>query len=595
MAAEPVTSRKAPVGARAFVLVLAATALITFVVAGAVWRPSTGTPGAVEALAVAIAWALTEASPLIVSYRRDSAVIVPVEAVAVPALLVLPGPLTVLAGTAGTFLAFGLLQLLPPVAKMRTRSPMTVAFNRAATVVALGVAVLAAAAVSTLGGAPVTAAVVGVFVFWLSSRTSVMVLLRLLHGDRRGGSGSGDGAGTLAGDIGEFAVVTGAGLLFGVALLDGGLSTWWLAGMTAVLAAGARLLARSTITQARLQDLLRVADDVQAQVAPAEIDTRVLAAARDLLGCGDAVLAPEPGPPGTLSEPLPAADPPVWLVVRDRRGLSRRFDADDAALLRGLALIASAALDRGRLVDRLRTEDELKSMVLAAVAHDLRAPLAVATASSQTLQRYRDRLTPEREHELLDGLDLSLARIAGITGQLLDLKRLEMTAGPRRAAECRLDEVASDVATTLAAGTDIDIRVVASATSVAMSEALLRHVVGNLLDNARKHAPTGSEVTCHCYPDGDRAVLAVEDRGVGVPAESRAAILQPFEQAGPAATRWQGVGLGLYLVDRFVAVHGGTLAIEDREGGGTRFVVRLPRPADDDAGVQTPATQLRRR
>ena len=585
-----------PRQARAFVTGLGVLAGAAVVAAAVTWRaPSWST--VLDAVAIAAAWGLTEASPLVVTYRRDSAVLVPVEAVALPALLLLPAPVVVLAAAVGTFLAFGLLQGLPPVAKMRTRSVVKIGFNRAATVVAVAGGAVTTAGMSRLHVGPMVGALVGVFVFWWVSRLAVVALLRLLHGR------SPDASGTLARDLGQFGVAAAAGLLLGMGVGDGRLPAWWLVAMMAVVAAGARLLARSTLAQARLQDLMRVADDVQARLGPDEIDASILASACDLLGCEEAVLAESPGGDGTLSEMLPGADPPVWLVVRKRYGLSRGFDDDDASLLRGLTLIAAAARDRGRVVDTLRTADELKSMVLAAVAHDLRTPLSVATAALQTLHRYRDRLSPEREREMMGSLEVALARIEGITGQLVDLKRLEMAAGPRRGAASRMDEVTREVAASLDGSSGAPIQLDLAPTPASISAIVLRHVVGNLLDNARKHAPDGSVVDCRCWCEDDRAVLAVADRGDGVPAEARAAILEPFRQAGPAEIQARGVGLGLYLVDRFVALHDGALAIRDRDGGGTVFEVRLPipSPAGDDADEtdgqrdQQPATQFRSR
>ena len=92
--------------------------------------------------------------------------------------------------------------------------------------------------------------------------------------------------------------------------------------------------------------------------------------------------------------------------------------------------------------------------------------------------------------------------------------------------------------------------------------------------NAARHTPGGTpvHVTVRQRPDG--IVLAVEDEGQGVPEELKGTLFDPFRQGPTAAGR--GVGIGLSLVRRFAELHGGTAEIEDRVGGGARFVIVLP-------------------
>lgn len=107
---------------------------------------------------------------------------------------------------------------------------------------------------------------------------------------------------------------------------------------------------------------------------------------------------------------------------------------------------------------------------------------------------------------------------------------------------------------------------------------LLRRVVRNLLENARRYSPGEPLVTLSI--DGRWAVLQVSDRGPGVPADQRERIFEPFYRLPGASESSGGVGLGLALVQSIVARMGGTVRCEDNPGGGARFVVRLPLAAD---------------
>lgn len=107
---------------------------------------------------------------------------------------------------------------------------------------------------------------------------------------------------------------------------------------------------------------------------------------------------------------------------------------------------------------------------------------------------------------------------------------------------------------------------------------LLRRLLRNLLENARRHGTSDIEVQLSRANEGDTpwVRLCVSDRGPGVPPALRERIFEPFYRLPGASEREGGVGLGLSLVRSIVQRHGGSVHCEDREGGGAQFVVRLP-------------------
>ena len=108
---------------------------------------------------------------------------------------------------------------------------------------------------------------------------------------------------------------------------------------------------------------------------------------------------------------------------------------------------------------------------------------------------------------------------------------------------------------------------------------LLRRAVRNLLENAVRHGRrTGhAEVVAQLSLEGGYAVLHIDDRGPGVPLDQRERIFEPFYRLPGASEREGGVGLGLALVRQIAARHGGSVACDNREGGGARFTLRLPK------------------
>ena len=110
------------------------------------------------------------------------------------------------------------------------------------------------------------------------------------------------------------------------------------------------------------------------------------------------------------------------------------------------------------------------------------------------------------------------------------------------------------------------------------SPRLLRRLIRNLLENARRYSTGDVNLELAKVRVGSRtlAVVTVHDRGPGVPAAQRERIFEPFYRLPGASERDGGVGLGLALVKSIAQRHGGTVRCEARPGGGASFIVELP-------------------
>ncbi|MBV9919139.1 MAG: sensor histidine kinase, partial [Solirubrobacterales bacterium] len=119
----------------------------------------------------------------------------------------------------------------------------------------------------------------------------------------------------------------------------------------------------------------------------------------------------------------------------------------------------------------------------------------------------------------------------------------------------------------------------------------LHRMTLNLLENALRHTPPGTRVRARTVAEGGTAIMTVEDDGPGIPPELRQRIFERFVRGGRDGAR--GSGLGLAIVRAVAEAHGGTVRLDQRRGGGTRFVVRLPlerAPAAVDGEAQTSTT-----
>src|SRR5262249_57035172 len=104
---------------------------------------------------------------------------------------------------------------------------------------------------------------------------------------------------------------------------------------------------------------------------------------------------------------------------------------------------------------------------------------------------------------------------------------------------------------------------------------LLFQVFSNLISNAIKYSPGGGPITVGAGVEAGEVVVVVEDRGIGIPEQDRERLFARYAR-GSNVSGIVGTGIGLYLVKMVVDLHHGRVAVESREGEGSRFTVRLP-------------------
>jgi signal transduction histidine kinase len=222
----------------------------------------------------------------------------------------------------------------------------------------------------------------------------------------------------------------------------------------------------------------------------------------------------------------------------------------------------------------LKEQNDLKNTLLHAVSHDLKGPLAGVLGAMQTIRR-ADRLglTDDQLNELYGVVEQAGAKATRLVDDLLDLDRLERGTLTIERSPTDVVALATRLAQELPTLQGRPVFVEGDDVTVEVDTARVERIVENLLNNAARHTPAGTPIHVVVRERRDGVDLLVEDEGPGVPKELREEIFEPFKQG--AAARG-GVGIGLSLVGRFAEIHGGSARVEDRPGGGARFVVRLP-------------------
>jgi K+-sensing histidine kinase KdpD len=226
--------------------------------------------------------------------------------------------------------------------------------------------------------------------------------------------------------------------------------------------------------------------------------------------------------------------------------------------------------------EALREADRLKDALLASVSHDLRTPLTTIKALAHDLAAAGD----ERAAVIEQQSD----RLNHMVADLLDLSRLNAGGMPMQSEINAVEDlVGAAIQQVAGALGGRELR-----TSLALREPMpvgrfdfvhsLRILV-NLIENALKYSPADAPIEVAMRGEGESIAIAVADRGRGVPPAERERIFEPFYRpagVAPDGARAGGAGLGLAIARRLAAAQGGTLAYEDRPGGGSVFTLRLP-------------------
>jgi two-component system sensor histidine kinase KdpD len=239
--------------------------------------------------------------------------------------------------------------------------------------------------------------------------------------------------------------------------------------------------------------------------------------------------------------------------------------------------LAATAQEIGPLAEA----DRVRSALLAAVGHDLRRPLAAATAAVSGLRSSDIRLSEPDRVELLSTAAESLDALAALVTNLLDASRLQAGAlavslEPVAAADAILPALDE-----LGLGPEhIDLDVPADVPPMLADPGLLQRVLANLVSNAAQFSPAGQKIRISVSRFAGTVETRIADHGPGIPTERRSEVFVPFQRLGDTDNA-TGLGLGLALSKGFVEGMGGTLRADDTPGGGLTMVISLPSAVDD--------------
>ena len=228
------------------------------------------------------------------------------------------------------------------------------------------------------------------------------------------------------------------------------------------------------------------------------------------------------------------------------------------------------------MVRELGATETLQTDFISNVSHEFKTPISAIEGYASLLQEHQQ--SSEEQTEYVDKILFNTRRLSALAGNILLLSKLDSQSIRPRRERFRLDEQVRQSILALErrwTEKDVDFDVDLDEIEYTGYAGLLQHVWSNLIDNAIKFGPRGGLIRMRMLRENGSILFTIDDEGPSIPDEDKARIFNKFYQ-GDSSHESEGNGLGLALVRKIVAMHGGEVRVEDPPLGGCRFAVSLP-------------------
>ena len=233
-----------------------------------------------------------------------------------------------------------------------------------------------------------------------------------------------------------------------------------------------------------------------------------------------------------------------------------------------------------RDITHFREAEEIKSVFVSIVSHELKTPVALIKGYAGTLRREDVSWDSEIVQDSLEVIEDEADRLTELIENLLDASRLQAGEFSLNLAEIRMDKLAQEMAERFQTQTErhrIIVQFPDEFPVIVGDENRLEQVFYNLLSNAVKYSPDGGEISISGQIRSEQIIICIQDQGLGISQEDVPHIFDRFFRADEAAKNTQGAGLGLYLSRAIIEAHNGRIWIEPRPETGTRVCFSIER------------------
>ncbi|HUE23771.1 MAG TPA: ATP-binding protein [Bryobacteraceae bacterium] len=287
---------------------------------------------------------------------------------------------------------------------------------------------------------------------------------------------------------------------------------------------------------------------------------------------------------GSSNSPCPAGGNSTLVAVNLETTMIGSLGFSDAAIsapaMRSIANLVALAMDRARKreaaaqAEGARRHQELKSMLLDALAHEFQTPLTSIRAGIDAMLVE----SPRRDQqEWLEIMDEEGGRLKAMMTEAIQMARLE-------AGHVELDKqmhtvedlVYSALEKEVRDGSPVEIDLPQGLPPVAADAGLIRLVIRQIAGNALKYSQPGTPITVRAHAGDAGVVISIQDRGPGIPAEEQRQIFEKYYRGKQARGHLTGMGMGLPIARQVVEAHNGRVWVESQPGEGATFSFTLP-------------------
>lgn len=285
--------------------------------------------------------------------------------------------------------------------------------------------------------------------------------------------------------------------------------------------------------------------------------------------------------------PLATERGKVGVMGLDRQEAGPMFTPEQKRLLDALCDQAAVAIERIKLmqdIDKARVlseTEQLRTALLTSISHDFRTPLASIIGSVSSLRSLWQKFSDETREELLRNAQDEAERLNRFIGNILNMTRLEAGALAPAIQPTDIGEVIAGAviqSKAMLAQHRVKTAIAPALPLLAIDPTLAGQILLNLLDNAAKYAPAGSEIVVVAEKTSDAVMVSVRDQGPGIPAADLDKIFDRFFRVGGTDRRRAGTGLGLAICRGFAQAMGAGIRAANRtDGPGAVFTLTLPK------------------
>ena len=255
------------------------------------------------------------------------------------------------------------------------------------------------------------------------------------------------------------------------------------------------------------------------------------------------------------------------------------------SVIEAVAGLVALALERARFLNdlsrtkALQQSDELKSAILASVSHELRTPLTSIRAAIDSLleDHVKDEKEALQEFHLIIREDVD--RLSRLVENLLDMAKIESTNLQLSRQWESVQDLFQNVLSRCSDARknhSIKIQIDENFPLVKIDSRLLSQVLINLVDNASKYSPAGTEILLRAWLENDNLLLSVTDHGPGIAPEETTHIFEKFYTGKNTLRASKGTGMGLAIARGIIQAHGGQIWVERGADSGSAFICRIP-------------------